>query len=79
MRTRTRPGEMLLEEHLKPTGPTADDLAALLRIPESDITDLVAGCSRITLDLADELADYFGGSAQFWINAQSAHDRWMAA
>lgn len=43
MRTRTHPGEMLLEEHLKPTGLTADDLAALLRIPESDITDLVAG------------------------------------
>jgi len=68
------PGEMLLEEFMKPYGLTAGKVAARLNIARPRIEKLVRGQTPITIDTALRLERLFGASAQFWLNLQNRYD-----
>ena len=68
------PGEYLVEEFLEPLGITANALSLALRVPANRIQAIVKGQRSITADTALRLAQYFGTTADFWINLQSAYD-----
>jgi addiction module HigA family antidote len=70
------PGEILLEEFLKPLGLSANALALALRVPATRIGDIVRPEKPrgISADTALRLARYFGTSPEFWLNLQSAYD-----
>ena len=67
------PGEILAEE-LEELAVTPTELARQLRVPANRITQIVQGKRSITGDTALRLAHWFGSSAQFWLNLQSAYD-----
>ena len=73
-RIATHPGEMLRSEFLEPMNLSQAELARALDIPQNRINELVRGKRGITPETALLLADYFGNSAEFWMNLQSAHD-----
>ncbi len=66
------PGKILVEEFLKPLGPSANALA--LRVAANRITEIINGQRAVTADAALRLARYFGTSPEFWINLQAGHD-----
>jgi addiction module HigA family antidote len=68
------PGEVLLEDFLKPLGMSANALAKALRVPAPRINDVVRGRRGVSADTAMRLARYFGGDARSWLNLQTAHD-----
>ena len=68
------PGEILLEEFLKPLGLSQYRLAKDLNIPESRISDIVRGTRGISADTALRLARYFGTSHELWLNLQDRYD-----
>lgn len=72
------PGEILLEEFMKPYGLTAGRVAARLNIARPRIEKLVRGQTPITIDTALRLERLFGSSAQFWLNLQNGYDLEMA-
>lgn len=74
MRIRTHPGEILLEEFLKPLGITPHALALALGVPATRVADIVHQRRGVTADTAARLARYFGTSAAFWCNLQNAYD-----
>jgi addiction module HigA family antidote len=75
-RIRTRPGEILAEEFLKPLEISAHALALALRVPPSRIAGILneENPRAITADTALRLGRFFGTTAQFWLNLQSAYD-----
>ena len=73
-RTTTSPGEMLVEEFLKPLGLTQNRLALDLRVPANRIGQIVNGARGISPDTALRLARYFGNSPEFWLNVQQLYD-----
>jgi addiction module HigA family antidote len=68
------PGEILLEEFLKPFGISQYRLAIDIRVPPRRINEIVHGLRSITADTALRLARYFGTSAAFWMNLQTRYD-----
>jgi antitoxin HigA-1 len=68
------PGEILREEFLIPLAITAHALALALKVPASRINDIVLERRAITPDTALRLARYFGTTADFWLNLQTAYD-----
>lgn len=64
----THPGEMLLEEFLKPMKITQRQLADGILVPYQRVNDLVNGRRGITPSTALRLAKFFGMSADFWMN-----------
>jgi addiction module HigA family antidote len=68
------PGEVLLEEFMRPNGLTARALAAELGVPGNRISSIVNGTRGITAETALLLARRFGTSAELWMNLQTAHD-----
>ena len=68
------PGEILLEEFMKPIGITARRLAADIDVSPSRISDLVHGRRPITADTALRLGLYFGMEPRFWMNLQAEYD-----
>ena len=68
------PGEILLEEFLKPMELSQTRLANDLGVPPRRINEIVVGKRRITADTALRLARYFNMSAQFWIGLQMDYD-----
>jgi addiction module HigA family antidote len=74
MRIRTHPGEMLVEEFLKPLNLTVSQLADLIDVPQDQISDIVTGRLGVTADTALRLGQHFGTTAELWTNAQAAHD-----
>jgi addiction module HigA family antidote len=68
------PGEVLLEEFLKPMRISQNELALALRVPARRINEIVSSKRRITVDTALRLAHYFGNSAQFWLGLQMDYD-----
>ena len=70
----THPGEILLEEHLKPLGMSQVDLAARIGVPIQRVNEVVKGRRGVSPDTALRLEAAFGASAQFWLNAQLALD-----
>ena len=68
------PGEILLEEFLKPMAISQYRLAKDIHVPARRINEIVHGKRAITADTALRLARYFGNSAEFWSNLQSAYE-----
>jgi antitoxin HigA-1 len=68
------PGEILLEEFLKPMAISQNRLALSMGVPPRRINEIVQGKRRITADTALRLARYFGMSAQFWLGLQMDYD-----
>lgn len=64
------PGEILLEEFLKPMGITQYRLAKELGVPQRRIGEIVAGTRGVTADTGLRLARFFGMSEAFWIGLQ---------
>ena len=73
MRPAIHPGEILAEE-LEETEITPTELARQLRVPANRITQIIQGKRSVTGDTALRLGHWFGTSAQFWLNLQSAYD-----
>jgi addiction module HigA family antidote len=68
------PGEILQEEFLEPFGLSANALALELHVPANRIQDIVRGRRTITADTALRLSQYFGNSAEFWLNLQQNYE-----
>lgn len=74
----TTPGEMLLEEFMKPLELSQYKLAKDLEVPQIRISEIIRGKRAITPDTALRLARYFGNSAEFWMNLQVGYDLKLA-
>ncbi|MBS1560621.1 MAG: HigA family addiction module antidote protein [Bacteroidetes bacterium] len=74
----THPGEILLEEFLKPFALTQTDLASRLGVSYPRINELIHGKRDMTPDTALRLERFFGVEAQFWLNLQQAWDLYHA-
>ena len=70
----THPGEMLLEEFLKPLKMTQSELAEKLGVSYPRVNELIHGKRGVTPDTALRLEKLFGMDAQFWLNLQLAWD-----
>jgi len=68
------PGEILLEEFLKPLGVSQYRLAQDISVPPRRINEIVHGLRAVSADTALRLARYFGTSERFWLNIQSRFD-----
>lgn len=68
------PGEILLEEFLKPMHLSQNQLALALRVPAPRISEIVRGKRSITADTALRLGRFFNMSPQFWMNLQTQYE-----
>ena len=68
------PGEILLEDWLKPMNISQYALAKAIDVPPRRITEIVKGKRAITADTAMRLAVFFNTDAQSWLNLQSHYD-----
>ena len=68
------PGEVLMEEFLKPMEISQYRLAKATSVPARRINEIVHGKRSITVDTALRLSRYFGMSDRFWMNLQSRYD-----
>ena len=68
------PGEVLLEEFLKPMGISQYRLAKEINVPPRRVNEIVLKKRGVTADTALRLGRYFGTSEQFWLNLQGEHD-----
>ena len=68
------PGEILLEDFMKPMGVSARKLAADIDVSPSRISELVNGQRPITADTALRLGIFFGMEPRFWLNLQAEYD-----
>lgn len=72
-RTPIHPGEILADE-LEEIGLTAKKLADVIEVPPNRLYQILAGKRNITADTALRLGQYFGMSADFWMNLQTAYE-----
>ncbi|NJM07336.1 HigA family addiction module antidote protein [Candidatus Gracilibacteria bacterium] len=72
------PGEILADE-LVELGITPTELSRQINVPPNRITQIIKGKRSVTGDTALRLGHWFGTSAQFWLNLQSAYDIRLAA
>ena len=77
-RTPTHPGEMLLEDFLKPMALTQRELAGAIGVPYQRINEIINGRRGMTPSTALRLAKYFGMSPDFWMNLQLRWDLYFA-
>ena len=68
------PGEILMEEFMKPLEITAYRLSKELDIPQTRLSEILKGRRRISADTAIRLSRYFGNSAKFWLGLQDDFD-----
>ena len=68
------PGEILLEEFLKPMGITAYRLSQAIGVPQTRTSQVLKGRRRITADTALRLSKFFGTSSRFWLGLQNDYD-----
>ena len=68
------PGEILLEEFMRPSGISVNALALALRVPATRIGAIVHETRAITADTALRLGRYFSTSSEFWMNLQRDFD-----
>ena len=68
------PGEVLLEEFLKPLGISQYRLAKEIGVPPRRINEIVHGKRAVTADTALRLSRYFATSDRFWLNLQAQYD-----
>lgn len=71
------PGKMLAEE-LHSLGVTPTELSRQIKVPPNRVTQIIRGKRSVSGDTALRLGHWFGTSAQFWLNLQSAYDLHMA-
>ncbi len=74
----THPGEMLLEEFLKPMGITQKELSESIHVPYQRINEVINQKRGITPSTALRLAKFFGVSEDFWLNIQLRWDLFRA-
>ncbi len=72
------PGEILLEEFLKPMGISQYRLAKAIEVPAQRISEIVLGKRSITADTDLRLCVFFGLSNGYWLRAQAAYDTEVA-
>ncbi len=74
------PGEILLEEFIKPSSPTlnAHILAKSIAVPANRITAIIKGQRGITGDTAVRFGDFFNTSPEFWMNLQKTYELRLA-
>ena len=72
------PGELLLEEFLKPMNISQYRLAKEIGVPAQRISEIIAGKRSITADTDLRLCRFFGLSNGYWLRAQAAHDTEVA-
>ena len=77
-RAPTHPGEMLLEEFLKPMGLTQRELADSIHVPYQRINEIINGRRGVTPSTALRLSKYFRISPDFWMNLQLRWDLYFA-
>lgn len=68
------PGEVLLEDYIKPMGFSVRALSIALHVPYSRLREIVDGKRGVSADTALRLERYFGSDAQGWLALQSAYD-----
>jgi addiction module HigA family antidote len=68
------PGEILLEEFLKPLGMSANALAKVLHVPPNRVSGIIAGRRSVTADTALRLARAFKTGPEVWLNLQQIYD-----
>ena len=73
-RTPTHPGEILLEEFLKPLGVTQVAFAQHIGVSVQRVNELIRGKRGVTPETAWLLAQALGTTPQFWVNLQANHD-----
>jgi antitoxin HigA-1 len=74
----THPGEMLLEEYLKPMELSQTEAAARMGIPLNRLNEVIRGKRGVSADTALRLAKLLGTDAMSWMNLQNAWDLWQA-
>ncbi len=72
------PGEILLEDFMRPMGITARQLAADIDVSPSRISEIVHGARPITADTALRLGMFFAMEPRFWLNLQTEYDMRIA-
>lgn len=77
-RAPAHPGEILLEDFLKPMGLTQRALAEAIHVPFQRVNEIVNGRRGVTPSTALRLARFFGTSPGFWMNAQLCWDLYHA-
>jgi len=70
----SHPGEILLEEFLKPMNISQYHLAKDISVSARRINEIVRGNRSVTADTAIRLSRYFGLSERFWLNLQTSYD-----
>ena len=78
-RAPTAPGEMLLEEFLRPSGLTQVEAARRMGVPLNRLNEIIRGRRTITADTAIRLGRLFKVSPEFWMGLQADWDLWHAA
>ena len=68
------PGEVLLEEFLKPLGVSQNSLARAVNVPPRRINEIVHGKRSVSADTAVRLSRFFGTSEKFWLGLQDDYD-----
>jgi antitoxin HigA-1 len=68
------PGEVLLEEFLKPLDISQYRLAKSMSVPPRRVNEIVLGKRSVSADTALRLGRYFGTSEEFWLNLQTQYD-----
>ena len=74
----THPGEMLLEEFLKPLNLTQQSFAKHMGWTYAKVNEIVNGKRGVSPEVALSLSDAFSNTPQFWMNLQSQYDLWVA-
>ena len=74
----THPGEMLLEEFLRPQRVTQVEAARHLRVSTTRLNEIIRGKRGVTADTAWRLGDWLGTGPDVWMNLQSKWDLWQA-
>jgi addiction module HigA family antidote len=72
------PGEILLEDFIRPLGLSINALARAIDVPPNRVSEIVNGKRAITADTALRLGKYFGVSPELWLDLQSDYDLRLA-
>jgi addiction module HigA family antidote len=73
------PGEILLEEFLKPSNLSQNKLARAIGVPPARVNDVIRGKRSITTDTAARLAVFFKTTPDLWLNIQARYDSKIAS
>jgi antitoxin HigA-1 len=68
------PGEVLLEDYIKPMGVSVRAVAMALHVPYSRLSEITKGERGVSADTALRLERYFGSEAKGWLNLQAAYE-----